>query len=68
MFTGGDAAIPVINLLVCGGYSACMQVKENLRSSKTIPIVVIKGSGGFADALEASLHKYNDEHCSGLVL
>lgn len=44
-----------------------MHIKENVKASKRIQIIVIKGSGGLADVLEASLCQHDKKDCSGLV-
>ena len=44
-------AIPSVNLLVHGGYHASKQIKENLHGHPNIPTVIVKGSGGLADAI-----------------
>lgn len=51
----GYNVIPSATILVEGGESACMQIKENLQNHPQIPTVVIKGSGGLADILEKAL-------------
>ena len=59
-------SIPSVNLLVHGGYNACMQIKENLNGHPNIPTVVVKGSGGLADIL-ANAHKAYTEGRRGSV-
>jgi len=44
-------AIPLINLLIGGGISACMNIRTNVKACRRIQIVVMKGSGGLADVL-----------------
>ena len=44
-----------MSLLIGGEFMACVHLMENIRGNKRIHIVVIKGSGGLADVLEASL-------------
>ena len=59
-------AIPSVNLLVHGGYHACKQIKENLHGHPNIPTVIVKGSGGLADAI-ANAFKAATEGRKGFV-
>uniref|UniRef100_A0A1W7RAU8 Protein ced-11 n=1 Tax=Hadrurus spadix TaxID=141984 RepID=A0A1W7RAU8_9SCOR len=45
----GGVEIPVVALLVQGGYNCARLVLDHLK--KRLPVVVIRGSGGFADLL-----------------
>ena len=61
------AAIPLISLLIGGGVSACMSIKDNVKASRRIQIVVIKGSGGLADVLADVLSVDGRKDPDGLV-
>eukprot|EP00795_Rhopilema_esculentum_P014805 gene14805-5910_t len=61
-------SIPSVNLLVHGGYNACMQMKENLARHPVIPTVILKYSGGLADVLVDALDAHKEEGKTGLRL
>eukprot|EP00795_Rhopilema_esculentum_P014803 gene14803-5908_t len=58
-------SIPYVNLLVHGGYNACMQMKENLARHPVIPTVILKYSGGLADILVDALDAHKEEGKTG---
>ena len=61
------AAIPLINLLIGGGVSACMNIKTNVKACRRIQIVVMKGSGGLADVLADVLSVDSEKDLDKLV-
>lgn len=52
--------MPSVNLLIHGGYHACMQIKENLEGQPNIPTVIVKDSGGLADILVNAFKAYTE--------
>ena len=59
-FAADSRAVPSVNLLVHGGYHACIQMKENLQGHPNIPTVIVKDSGGLADVLVNVFKAYAD--------